>query len=126
MRLYLDRVGATSALIAGSSLAVGGGLSGNGALSVAGVSVAACGAMALVASMLVGANRYRGRAERVLAEGAERIADITGASTVILGHVHVAAEGPRYRNTSSFAFAREGPRAYLRVERDGAVVRAFG
>jgi predicted phosphodiesterase len=120
-RLYLDRVGATAGVTTGALMFA---LSPVTPIGAAGLSIAASSALVLAASIIAGANRYRGRAERALADGAARIADITAASTVILGHVHVDAEGPRYRNTASFAFAR-GARPYLRVEDDGVVTRAF-
>jgi len=130
LRLYLDRVGATFAVLGGSSVGaisrVTTGAWASTPVGMGGLTVAALGALSLVASIVAGGNRYHGRAERALAEGAERTAEITGAKTVVLGHVHVDASGPRYRNTASFAFPRgsEG-RPYLRVEDDGEVARAF-
>ena len=121
LRLYLDRVLATSALLGGATMSAASAALGTTAL--AGLPVATAGALALSASILAGANRYRGRAERVLREGAERAADLTGATTVILGHVHVDSRGPRYRNTASFAFAARHP--YLAVGEDGGVERGF-
>jgi UDP-2,3-diacylglucosamine pyrophosphatase LpxH len=122
LRLYLDRVLATAAVVTGSTLTASS-LLGMPGLAFVGVPLAAVGALTLSASLLVGVNRYRGRAERALAEGAARAAEITGARTVILGHVHVDASGPSYRNTASFAFAPRHP--YLLVEADGEVVRGF-
>lgn len=121
LRLYLDRVLATTAVLTGTTMSAAGLALGASAPVLTGVPLAAVGALSLSASILAGANRYRGRAERALAVGAERAAEITGARTVILGHVHVDAEGPRYRNTASFAFASGHP--YLSVEDDGTVVR---
>jgi UDP-2,3-diacylglucosamine pyrophosphatase LpxH len=129
LRLYLDRVFATIALCAGSGMASAGvvGLAtpvGVPAL-VCGVPLATAGALALAASIVAKTNRYAGRADRALHAGADAIAEITGARTVVLGHVHVASEGPRYRNTASFAFTRGEGRPYLRVHADGEVARGF-
>lgn len=123
LRLYLDRVIATTAVLTGSAMSAVGAVASVSALTVAGLPLATVGALSLAASMIGGVNRYRGRAEEALALGAERAADVTGARTVILGHVHVEAEGPRYRNTASFAFAPGRP--YLVVEDDGTVSRAY-
>lgn len=123
LRLYLDRVLATGAIVSGASVSVAGAALGSSAALFAGVPIAAVGALSLSASMLIGVNRYHGRAQRALATGAERAAEITGARTVILGHVHVDESGPRYRNTASFAFGANHP--YLAVEEDGSVHRAF-
>ena len=122
LRLYLDRVLATTAIVSGTTVAAAGAAIGSSTVALAGVPVAAVGALCLSASLLVGVNRYHGRAERSLAVGAERAAEITGAKTVILGHVHVDVAGPRYRNTASFAFMPGNP--YLVVEQDGAISRA--
>lgn len=130
LRLYLDRVFATIALCAGTGLATAGlvGIAtpvGFPAI-VCGVPLATAGALALAASIVAKTNRYAGRADRALHAGADAIADITGARTVVLGHVHVASEGPRYQNTSSFAFTPgDVGRPYLRVRDDGDVARAF-
>jgi UDP-2,3-diacylglucosamine pyrophosphatase LpxH len=124
LRLYLDRVLATTAVLGGASMGVAGAALGVTSLSIAGLPIAAVGALSLAASLLTtGINRYGGRVERTLAEGAARAAEITGAKTVILGHAHVDASGPRYRNTASFAFLPGHP--YLRVEDDGTVERGF-
>jgi predicted phosphodiesterase len=122
LRLYLDRVLATTAVISGTTVSAAGAALGSSTVALAGVPVAAVGALCLSASLLVGVNRYHGRAERSLAVGAERAAEITGAKTVILGHVHVDVGGPRYRNTASFAFMPHNP--YLVVEHDGTITRA--
>ena len=125
LRLYLDRVFATAALVTGVGVATTFALTASAPIAIAGVSLATLGALSLTASLIAGANRYHGRAQRALADGAERVAAITSASTVILGHVHADVSGPHYRNTASFAFATPGARPYLRVEDDGAVRRAF-
>lgn len=126
LRLYLDRVIATSALVGGAAMTTVGafasGTAFGSALTFAGVPLTIVSALTLGASIVLGANRYHGRAERALADGAERTAEITGARTVILGHVHVDVGGPRYRNTASFGFAPRHP--YLVVHPDGVVERA--
>lgn len=123
LRLYLDRVLATTAVVSGTTVSIAGAAVGSPTATFGGVSVAAVGALSLSASLLAGVNRYSGRAQRALAIGAERAAEITGASTVILGHVHVDESGPHYRNTASFAFGKDHP--YLEIEHDGSVHRGF-
>lgn len=127
LRLYLDRVFATMALVGGGASAFGAAMLGRPLLATVGAGVATMGALALGASIAVKLDRYGGRAQRLLAAGAERAAEITGAGTVVLGHVHVDAQGPRYRNTASFAFPAasfEGRRPYLLVHEDGVLERA--
>ena len=117
LRLYLDRVAATSALIGGAAVALAP--SPFGAL---GASVAVLGAVSLAASLVAGADRYGGRARRSLAAGAETVAEITGARTVVFGHVHVAERGDRYRNTGSFGYGAD--RTHLRIDERGEVTLA--
>ncbi len=127
LRLYLDRVFATCAIVGGGSAAAGGALLGQPALAGVGARVATMGVLALAASIVIKLDRYGGRAQRMLAAGAERAAEITGARTVVLGHVHVDASGPSYQNTASFAFPAgfDGRRPFLRVQEDGTVERGL-
>ncbi len=125
LRLYLDRVAATSALVSGTAIAIGSAWFAP-QIAVAGAGAATFGGIALATSLAFGVNRYGGRSRRMLAAGAERLAAITEVEKVIFGHVHVIDEGPRYSNTSSFAFPCDPRgRSYLLVADDATITRGF-
>jgi UDP-2,3-diacylglucosamine pyrophosphatase LpxH len=125
LRLYLDRVAATSALVSGTAIALTSAWFAP-QVAAAGVAGATVGGLALATSLAFGVDRYGGRSRRMLAEGAERLAAITDVERVIFGHVHVIDEGPRYSNTSSFAFPCDPRgRSYLLVADDGTITRGF-
>ena len=117
-RLYFDRVLSTLAMGAGlSAAALGKPRAGGAAFSM--------GALAMTLSWARGHNRYAGSVAEQLAEGAERIADATGAKLVVFGHTHREALTERYANTASFAFPRNAPgRPYLEIETKYGVPRA--
>ncbi|HEY1958289.1 MAG TPA: metallophosphoesterase [Polyangiaceae bacterium] len=118
-RLYLDRVTATVAVLAGmSALALGrrrlalvlglGGIAG------------------LAFSWSRGHDRYGGKVPARLDEGARRVARTTGAKLVVFGHTHELADREGYSNTASFAFPRGTPgRPYLEIENERAIRRFF-
>jgi hypothetical protein len=110
-RLYLDRVAATVALLAGGAL-LGAGQRRAGTVALA------AGAAVMATSWALGYDRYRGGVVERLAEGAARTRELTGARTVVFGHTHAARAGEGYANTGSFAFPAggEGGRPYLEVE----------
>jgi predicted phosphodiesterase len=117
-RLYFDRVLSTLAMSAGLSAAALG-------QKRAGKAVFSLGALAMTLSWARGHNRYRGTVAEQLADGAERIAEATGAKLVVFGHTHREALGERYANTASFAFPHGAPgRPYLEIERSGGAPRA--
>lgn len=117
-RLYFDRVLATIAISAGLGSALSGRVE-KGAL------IAALGAILMSASWARGHNRYGGNVTEYLSEGAERIAQSTGAKLVIFGHTHREGQGRSYQNTASFAFPREAPgRPYLEIEGSADFPRA--
>lgn len=109
-RLYFDRVLSTLAMGAGlSAMALGHKRAGKAAFSL--------GALAMTLSWAKGHDRYGGSVAEMLAAGATRIADATGAKLVVFGHTHREALGERYANTASFAFPRGAPgRPYLEIE----------
>jgi hypothetical protein len=117
-RLYFDRVIAT--------LAVAGGLGAVAAgRPAAGGTVAALGALLMIASWSRGQDRYGGTVPELLSGSAGRIADATGARLVVFGHTHREAESERYANTGSFAFPRGAPgRPFLEIEGTLAAPRA--
>lgn len=109
-RLYLDRVAATCAILAGLGL-VAAGQRRRGAF------VAGAGALAMGVSWALHYDRYGGSVPELLEQGAREVARVTGANLVVLGHAHREAESERYANTGSFAFPRGAPgRPYLEIE----------
>jgi UDP-2,3-diacylglucosamine pyrophosphatase LpxH len=116
-RLYFDRVLAT--------LVMSGGL---GALLTgrrAGAAALALGALLMGTSWAKGHNRYAGSVAERLAQGASRVAGVTGAKLVVFGHTHREAQSEGYANTGSFAFPRDAPgRPFLEIEGTAAEPRA--
>jgi hypothetical protein len=109
-RLYLDRVAATLALVAGGAL-LGAGRRRAGTVALA------AGALAMATSWALGYDRYRGGVAARLAEGAARTRELTGARAVVFGHTHAARAEDGYANTGSFAFPGGGEgRPYLELE----------
>lgn len=109
-RLYLDRVGATCALLGGVALAAAG--KRNEAL----ISLSA-GALAMSISWALGHDRYGGSVPDLLAKGAAKVVEKTGAKLVVLGHAHREHVDATYANTGSFSFPRmpQG-RPFLEIE----------
>ncbi len=118
-RLYLDRVGATVALLSGAAAVAAGNRS-------AGLSLLGAGAIAMGVSWALGFDRYGGSVPELLARGAEAVADATGAELVVMGHAHREALTGRYANTGSFSFPRDAPgRPFLEIERAASGPRAI-
>ncbi len=114
-RLYLDRVAATVALLAGLLFMAFGHF-------VAGAVALGAGVVVMASSWAFGHDRYRGSVGDRLAESAGRIAATSSAGLVVFGHLHREAVGGGYANTGSFSFPRGAPgRPYLEVvQSDGA------
>ncbi len=109
-RLYLDRVAATVALLAGLSAFALGKRRLALLLGVAGLG-------GLAWSWSRGHDRYGGKVPALLDDGARRVARAAGASLVVFGHAHEIADREGYSNTASFAFPRGGGgRPYLEIE----------
>jgi len=111
MRLYFDRVFASSSLLL------------SGAAYVAWKSRAAgiAGLLAglyLIQSVQRTGNRYEDLPVERLRAAATRVRELTGAQTVIFGHTHQVDEGPGYANSGSFGYSRYG-RPYVRVDETG-------
>jgi UDP-2,3-diacylglucosamine pyrophosphatase LpxH len=106
-RLYLDRSLATAAL----ALSIATGATGT---------LAAASAAYLGVSLLAGTNRYAGRLERDLAEGARTVRELLGARWVVFGHTHRMQELDRYTNPGSFAYPA-AERLYVVVALDERV-----
>jgi len=111
-RLYLDRVTATVAVLAGlAAFAIG--------KRTVALALGAAGLAGLAWSWSRGHDRYGGRVAARLDEGATRVARATGAKLVVFGHAHEIADREGYSNTASFAFPRGAPgRPFLEI--DGA------
>jgi predicted phosphodiesterase len=117
-RLYLDRVGATVAMMSGL-LALAAGK------RAAGLSLLTAGALAMGASWAAGFDRYGGSVPEMLARGAEDVARATGAKLVVMGHAHREALTESYANTGSFSFPRDAPgRPFLELETTDGAPRA--
>ncbi len=115
-RLYFDRVLATIGSITGI---------GAGAL-LRSRSAFALGLLAagyLFGSVRKSANRYSELPVERLREAAEAVRQLTGASLVIFGHVHVEDEAPGYINSASFTYHAGPGWPYLRVGEDGHAER---
>ncbi len=123
-RLYLDRVAATLAI-------VGGGAAFASGKRKTGAALALLGGLVMAASWSRGHDRYGGAVTERLADGAGKIAALTGRPLVIFGHTHHQASAGTYANPGSFAFAKGAPgRPFLEIEnaatsRPRAVLRHF-
>ncbi|HEY3256636.1 MAG TPA: metallophosphoesterase, partial [Polyangiaceae bacterium] len=111
MRLYFDRVFATTGLL----------LSGAAYLAWKSRAAAIAGLLAglyLIQSVQRTGNRYEDLpVERLRAAGA-RVRELTAAKTVIFGHTHQVDESPGYANSGSFGYSPHG-RPYVRVSETG-------
>lgn len=109
-RIYFDRVMATVSMATGLGAAALGRRGSGAALF-------GLGALVMGTSWALGHNRYAGTVPELLAKGASRVAEVTGAKLVVFGHTHREALHEGYANTGSFAFPREAPgRPYLEIE----------
>ncbi|MCL2724487.1 MAG: metallophosphoesterase [Polyangiaceae bacterium] len=109
-RLYLDRVMATMALLAGAGL-----LAGN--KRKAGVALGALGALGLLTSWSKKKDRYGGRVPELLRDGAALVQRVTDARAVVFGHAHVPEISGAYANPGSFSFpVGSGGRTYVEIE----------
>lgn len=119
LRLYLDRVIATVGIGSGVVTAATGA-------PVLGAAVAGGFAAAMASSWAFGRNRYGGNVATALADGAQAVAETSGAHLVVFGHTHREHESTNYANTGSFAFPRrsESGRPFLEIEGDRALPRA--
>ncbi len=112
-RLYLDRVACSLALLGSLGLAASG-------RRRAALLLAAIGAGCMVSSWSSQYNRYAGRVVTRLGEGADLVAEATGAKLVVFGHAHCAEVRAGYANPGTFAFSPGETRTFLEIEaRDG-------
>ncbi len=111
MRLYFDRVFATTGLL----------FSGAAYLAwksrAAGLASLLAG-LYLIQSVQRTGNRYEDLPAERLRAAAARVRELTSAQTVIFGHTHQVDELPGYANSGSFGYSPHG-RPYVRVEQTG-------
>jgi hypothetical protein len=113
MRLYFDRVFATSSLL----------LSGAAYFAWKSRAAGIAGLLAglyLIQSVQRTGNRYEDLPVERLRIAAGRVRELTGAKNVIFGHTHHVDEVPGYANSGSFGYSRKG-RPYVRVDEAGAL-----
>jgi len=111
MRLYFDRVFASSGLL----------LSGAASLAWKSRAAGLAGLLAglyLIQSVQRTGNRYEDLPVERLRAAATRVRELTAADTVIFGHTHQVDEGPGYANSGSFGYSQYG-RPYVRVDETG-------
>ena len=113
MRLYFDRVFASSGLL----------LSGAAYLAWKSRAVGVAALLAglyLIQSVQRTGNRYEDLPEERLRAAAQRVRELTGAQAVIFGHTHHVDDVPGYANSGSFGYSEHG-RPYVRVDEAGSL-----
>jgi len=113
MRLYFDRVFATSGLL----------LSGAAYLAWKNRAAGVLGLLAglyLIQSVQRTGNRYEDLPVERLRAAAARVRELTGARAVIFGHTHQVDEVTGYANSGSFGYAEHG-RPYVHADEDGEI-----
>ncbi|HYP76183.1 MAG TPA: metallophosphoesterase [Polyangiaceae bacterium] len=111
MRLYFDRVFASSGLL----------LSGAAYLAWKSRAAGIAGLLAglyLIQSVQRTGNRYEDLPVERLRAAATRVRELTAAKTVIFGHTHQVDEVSGYANSGSFGYSQHG-RPYVRVDETG-------
>jgi hypothetical protein len=111
MRLYFDRVFASSGLLLSGAAYLAWKSRALGVLSL-------LAGLYLIQSVQRTGNRYEDLPVERLRAAATRIRALTSAKTVIFGHTHQVDEGPGYANSGSFGYSRHG-RPYVRVDDEG-------
>ncbi len=113
MRLYFDRVFASSSLLLSTAAYVAWKSRAAGIVSL-------LAGMYLVQSVQRTGNRYEVLPALRLRAAAQRVRELTGAKAVIFGHTHQVDEAPGYANSGSFGYSQHG-RPYVRVSDAGAL-----
>jgi hypothetical protein len=111
MRLYFDRVFATSGLL----------LSGAAYLAWKSRALGIAGLLAglyLIQSVQRTGNRYEDLPVERLRTAAARVRELTQAEAVIFGHTHQVDQVPGYANSGSFGYSGRG-RPYVQVDEAG-------
>ncbi|HEX7452453.1 MAG TPA: metallophosphoesterase [Polyangiaceae bacterium] len=113
MRLYFDRVFASSSLLLSAAAHVAWKSRAAGIVSL-------LAGMYLIQSVQRTGNRYEDLPALRLRAAAQRVRELTGAKAVIFGHTHQVDEVPGYANSGSFGYTQHG-RPYVRVSESGAL-----
>jgi UDP-2,3-diacylglucosamine pyrophosphatase LpxH len=113
MRLYFDRVFASSSLLLSTAAYVAWKSRAAGIVSL-------LAGLYLIQSVQRTGNRYEDLPVERLRAAAQRVRELTCAKAVIFGHTHQVDEVPGYANSGSFGYAR-GSRPYVRVSEAGAL-----
>ncbi|MEP7050853.1 MAG: metallophosphoesterase [Pseudomonadota bacterium] len=113
MRLYFDRVFASSGLLLSTAAYLAWKSRAAGIASL-------LAGLYLIQSVQRTGNRYEDLPVERLRAAASRVRELTGASAVIFGHTHHVDEVPGYANSGSFGYARH-KRPYVRVTEQGAL-----
>jgi UDP-2,3-diacylglucosamine pyrophosphatase LpxH len=111
MRLYFDRVFASSGLLLSAAAYLAWKSRAAGIASL-------LAGLYLIQSVQRTGNRYEDLPVERLRAAASRVRELTGASAVIFGHTHHVDELPGYANSGSFGYARH-MRPYVRVTEQG-------
>ena len=111
MRLYFDRVFASSGLLLSSAAYLAW------KSRAAGIAALLAG-LYLIQSIQRTGNRYEDLPVERLRAAAARVRELTFAQAVIFGHTHQVDEGNGYANSGSFGYSRHG-RPYVRVDEAG-------
>jgi len=113
MRLYFDRVFASSSLLLSTAAYLAWKSRAAGIVSL-------LAGMYLIQSVQRTGNRYEDLPVERLRAAAQRVRELTGAKAVIFGHTHQVDEVPGYANSGSFGYSQHG-RPYVRVSESGAL-----
>jgi predicted phosphodiesterase len=111
MRLYFDRVFASSGLLLSAAAYLAWKSRAAGIASL-------LAGLYLIQSVQRTGNRYEDLPVQRLRAAASRVRELTSASAVIFGHTHHVDELPGYANSGSFGYARH-QRPYVRVTEQG-------
>ncbi|HET7542736.1 MAG TPA: metallophosphoesterase [Polyangiaceae bacterium] len=112
MRLYFDRVFASSGLLLSSAAYLAWKSRAAGIVGL-------LSGLYLIQSVQRTGNRYEDLPVERLRAAATRVRELTNAKVVIFGHTHQVDEVPGYANSGSFGYSRYG-RPYVRVDATGA------
>jgi UDP-2,3-diacylglucosamine pyrophosphatase LpxH len=113
MRLYFDRVFATSGLLLSSAAYLAWK---SRAAGIAGL----LAGLYLIQSVQRTGNRYEDLPVERLRAAAQRVRELTGAEGVIFGHTHQVDQVPGYANSGSFGYSGQN-RPHVRVNETGAL-----
>jgi UDP-2,3-diacylglucosamine pyrophosphatase LpxH len=111
MRLYFDRVFATSSLLLSTAAYIAWK---SRAAGIAGL----LAGLYLIQSVQRTGNRYEDLPVERLRAAAARVRELTGATAVIFGHTHQVDQVPGYANSGSFGYSAQG-RPHVRVSEAG-------